>query len=125
MSKFKAVIFDLDGTLLDTIEDLADSMNAVLVDAGYPVHDLQSYKYFVGNGMEKLAFNVLPTEHRDEDTIKACVQKMKNEYAKRWNVKTRPYEGIPELLDALEDMGMDMAVLSNKPDNFTRIIIKE
>lgn len=125
MSKFKAVIFDLDGTLLDTIEDLADLMNAVLAESGYPVHDLQSYKYFVGNGMEKLAYNALPPEHRDEATVKIIAQKMKMEYAKRWNVKTRPYEGIPELLDALEAMGMDLAVLSNKPDNFVKIIIKE
>ena len=125
MSKFKAVIFDLDGTLLDSIEDLADSMNAVLAKAGYPVHDLQSYKYFVGNGMKNLVINALPPEHRNEDTIKIYTQKMKEEYAKRWNVKTRPYEGIPELLDALETMGMDMAVLSNKPDNFTKIIVEE
>ncbi|HHV97247.1 MAG TPA: HAD family hydrolase [Clostridiaceae bacterium] len=125
MSQFKAVIFDLDGTLLDTIEDLADSMNAVLAEAGYPLHGIQSYKYFVGKGMKNLVYNALPPEHRNEETIKVFTQKMKEEYAKRWNVKTRPYDGIPELLDILEVKRIDKAVLSNKPDNFTKIIIKE
>jgi len=125
MNNYRAVIFDLDGTLLDSIEDLSDSMNAVLKDAGYPIHEIQSYKYFVGNGMEKLVFNALPQEYRCEDTIKKLTEKMNQEYDKRWNVKTHPYDGIAELLDALITKNIDMAVLSNKPDKFTKIIVKE
>ncbi|HOJ10857.1 MAG TPA: HAD family hydrolase [Clostridiales bacterium] len=123
--KYKAVIFDLDGTLLDSIDDLADSMNAVLEDAGYPAHDIQSYKYFVGDGMEKLVFRSLPEEYRDTETVKKYAGKMKQEYEKRWNNKTRPYQGIPELLDALSSRDVHIAVLSNKPDNFTKLMIKE
>jgi phosphoglycolate phosphatase len=122
---YKAVIFDLDGTLLDSLEDLADSMNAVLESAGFPVHDVESYKYFVGDGMEKLVFRTLPEKHRDAGTIAKYTEKMKEEYSRRWNVKTKPYKGIAELLDMLTDKAIHMAVLSNKPDNFTKLIIKE
>lgn len=122
---YNAVIFDLDGTLLDSIEDLADSMNAVLKSAGFPVHDVESYKYYVGDGMEKLVFRALPEVYRDNETVKQFSEKMQEEYAKRWNKKTRPYDGIPELLDILAGKNIHMAVLSNKPDNFTKLIVKE
>jgi phosphoglycolate phosphatase len=122
---YKAVIFDLDGTLLNSIEDLADSMNTVLEEAGFPIHDVDSYKYFVGNGIRNLVCQSFPQTHRDSLSVEHFIQNMQEEYAKRWNKKTRPYDDIPELLDKLEEKNIHMAVLSNKPDKFTKLIVKE
>ncbi len=123
--KYKAVIFDLDGTLLDTIDDLGDSMNSVLERHGYPMHDLGAYKYFVGNGMRNLVERALPEDKRDSASIGLALMEMRDEYAKRWADKTRPYPGIPALLDALTMKGIKLAVLSNKLDRFSNDIVKK
>jgi len=111
----RAVIFDLDGTLLDTLEDLADAMNWVLAAAGYPKHPLDAYRHFVGDGIEMLVRRALPEGAWDEDTLPSFVDAMRDEYAQRSTNKTRPYPGIPELLDVLEKRGIPFAILSNKP----------
>lgn len=121
--KFKAVMFDLDGTLLDTIEDLTDSMNIVLGRFGFPAHDPETCKNFVGDGVELFAFRALPENHRDEATVAECVVGMREEYRKRWAQKTRPYHGIPELLDGLTLRNLKMAILSNKPDDATKEMV--
>ena len=121
---FKAVLFDLDGTLLDSLEDLADSMNAVLRRSGHPEHPVEAYKYFVGDGVEALARRALPEGHREAAAIVACVREMREEYGGRWDKKTRPYAGVPELLDGLARRGIKMVVLSNKPDEFTRMMVE-
>ncbi len=114
--RFQAVLFDLDGTLLDTLEDLGDSMNEALASLGFPPHPIESYKYFVGDGVRALALRALPEARRtDEALVSLCVKRMREEYGKRWNAKTRPYPGIPELLDGLTERGVRMCVLSNKP----------
>ena len=123
--KFKAVLFDLDGTLLDTLDDLADSMNAVLEASGYPVHDVEAYKYFVGNGLRNLTERCLPGEHRTPAEIDFHLDKLRKEYEARWDKKTRPYRGIPELLDALAGKGIKIAVLSNKADEFAVRVVKK
>jgi phosphoglycolate phosphatase len=120
---YRAVLFDLDGTLLDTLEDLADSVNAALRSLDFPEHPREAYKYFVGDGMEVLVERALPEDHADSATRAECVARLRREYAQRWAVKTRPYAGIPELLDALTARGMAMGVLSNKPDEFTRLCV--
>lgn len=121
--KFKAVLFDLDGTLLDTIDDLADSMNSVLERRGFPKHGVEKYKYFVGDGMDVLVRRALPLSCTDESVIAGCVSAMKEEYSLRWADKTKPYDGIPELLDALSASGVKLSVLSNKPHEPTGIVI--
>jgi len=113
---YDAVLFDLDGTLLDTLEDLADSMNAVLECEGFPVHETACYRYFVGDGMPNLVRRVLPDANRDRETIEKLIGGMRAEYGRRWADKTKPYEGVPELLDGLEERGVPMAICSNKPD---------
>jgi phosphoglycolate phosphatase len=123
--KYKAAIFDLDGTLLDTIEDLGDSMNYVLEKMGYPTHDMEKYKYFVGNGVINLVSRALPADKRDDGIVKAALAAMKDAYSKRWDVKTKPYPGITDLLDALADKGIKLSVLSNKTDDITKLVIKK
>lgn len=123
--RYKAVLFDLDGTLLDTIEDLSNSMNAVLNKSGFPAHDVEEYKYFIGTGLRNLVRKALPEEKRDEATIDLCLSAMREEYTKRWAEKTHPYEGIPGLLDELAGRNIKMAILSNKADEFTKLIVKK
>jgi len=117
---YKAVLFDLDGTLLDTIEDLADSMNAALASLGLPTHPVEAYKYFVGDGLAKMAERALADEVHEAETIEKCMAAFEEEYAARWRCKTRPYPGVAELLDACSARGVKMAVLSNKPHEATR-----
>jgi phosphoglycolate phosphatase len=123
--KFRAVLFDLDGTLLDTLQDLADSMNGVLLRFGFAGHPREAYKYFVGDGMENLVRRALPETDRDrETTVSECLASMKEAYRGRWMEKTQPYPGIPELLDQLTARRFMLSVLSNKPDDLTRMMVK-
>ena len=121
--KFEAVLFDLDGTLLDTIEDLTDSMNQALKRLGFPGHDSEACKMFVGDGVEIFALRALPENRRDAATVAECVADLRREYSKRWAQKTHPYDGIPELLDRLTSRQIKMSILSNKPDDSTREMV--
>jgi len=123
--KFRAVLFDLDGTLLDTIDDLSDSVNAVLTASGYPIHSTGAYKYFIGNGIRNLIIRALPEDRRDNITIENSLTAMRLEYGKRWSDKTRPYQGIPQLLNSLAENNIKMSILSNKADEFTQLIVKK
>lgn len=118
--KIKGIIFDLDGTLLDTIQDIVDSANAVLKKLKFPTHSVKDYKIFVGDGMANLVCRVLPEGHWDLPTIEKCVKMVKVEYAERWHKNTRPYDGIPELLTELSKRKIKIAILSNKPHEFTK-----
>jgi len=120
---YAAIIFDLDGTLLNTIDDLANSMNLVLEQHDFPVHPVAKYKYFVGNGMDTLTRKVLPPHCTDESFIKTFLEEFQNEYKKTWHNFTQPYPGIEKLLENLEARGIKMSVLSNKADPFTKLII--
>jgi len=118
--RFKAVLFDLDGTLLDTLKDIGNAANRVLAGKGFLTHELDTYRYFVGDGAAMLIKRALPEENRNDDVIRACLTEFLEDYGRNWNVKTKPYEGIPEMLDALNDRGLKMAILSNKPHEFTK-----
>ena len=120
---YSAIIFDLDGTLLNTIDDLANSMNVVLEQHGFPVHPVEQYKLFIGNGMDNLTRRVLPPACTDENFIKTFLDEFQNQYSKTWHNLTKPYPGIEKLLENLEARGIRMSVLSNKTDEFTQIII--
>lgn len=120
-----AIIFDLDGTLLDTLDDLGDSMNSVLAKTGYPTHPIDAYRYFIGDGIEKLVYRALPKDHRDDESVARSKEAMDAEYAKRWNTKTKPYVGVPQLLDELTRRQVPSAILSNKPEPFTILTVKE
>lgn len=117
---FKGVIFDLDGTLLDTIEDIADSMNQVLSENNLPIHDTEAYRLFVGSGIRNLVKKALPESHRDETTIQAYFETMYRLYKENCVNKTRPYDGITDLLDELASRDLKLAILSNKADEMTQ-----
>lgn len=123
--RFKVILFDLDGTLLDTLEDLGNSVNRILAEKGFPTHDLDRYRYFVGNGVLVLIIRVLPEQERNNEVIQACIKSFKKDYGQNWKVKTRPYDGIAEMLDDLVARNLKLAVLSNKPHQFTKQCVEE
>jgi phosphoglycolate phosphatase len=115
-----AAMFDLDGTLLDTLADLGDSMNITLAALGFPTHDYPFYRKAVGDGAPQLVTRSLPPAARTPDTIQAALIRMRAEYERRWTLKTGPYDGILALLEDLRRRGTVITVLSNKPDAKTR-----
>lgn len=98
-------------------------MNKVLTDWGFPIHDTESYKDMVGDGLTRLVEHVLPETHRNSSTIERCTREMEEEYQKRWNKKTRPYDGIPDLLTVLVKRKVKMNVLSNKLEEYTQLAV--
>jgi phosphoglycolate phosphatase len=113
-TRMRAVLFDLDGTLLDTLEDIARAFNRVLAARGLPTHDLSAYRYFVGDGARVLAARALPVETRTEAMIGACTNAYIDDYQQNPIGTARPYDGIPELLTGLTERNLKLAVLSNK-----------
>jgi phosphoglycolate phosphatase len=121
--RFRAVLFDLDGTLLDTIQDLADAMNTVLERHDLQPHPVGSYKLFVGNGMELLVRRALG-QQAPEELVMQCLEQMRSEYAACMVRTTRPYAGIEQMLDGLAARGLILSVLSNKPNAMTREMVQ-
>jgi len=116
----RAILFDLDGTLLDTVEDMGNALNRVLSAQGFPIHPIEAYRYFIGDGAVMLVTRALPEDRRDDETVRSCLKAYLGDYAQSWKVKTKPYDGIAEMLDALSARGLKLVVLSNKPHEFTR-----
>lgn len=110
---FKAVIFDLDGTLIDTLDDLCDSMNFVLSEFGFKIRTKEEIRSFVGNGLGVLAKRSLP-ENCDEDTVEKAVELLKNHYFLHSRIKTKPYNGIVEAIAELKKNSIKCVVLTNK-----------
>lgn len=114
-------MFDLDGTLLDTLEDLADSGNAALEELGFPAHPVEAYRYFVGDGIDELMRRLLPPEEANNRLLGAELRaKYVAQYNNRWHVKTKPYGSIIDALEKIKQRGYSLSVFSNKPDDFTR-----
>ncbi len=122
----KLCIFDLDGTLINSLYDLADAMNFALKKHGFPVHDREKYRFMVGCGISVLADRAMVVPEGTDSEIKAAVLADFNDYYNAHNTDfTVPYDGITELLDSLDEKGIAYCVLSNKPDKFTRSITEE
>lgn len=111
---YGAVLFDLDGTLLDTLADIAQASNTALASLGFPQHPVLAYRYFVGEGLDVLARRILPDNHQGEADAAACLAAIKREYGAGLLVKTRPFDGVPEMLSRLARKKLRLAVVSNK-----------
>lgn len=123
--KFKGVIFDLDGTLVNSLEDIADAMNTVLQNLNYPTHNYEAYQYFIGSGLRNLVSKALPSTHNDEKNIDSCYQLMIEEYSDNCTRKTKSYAGIRELLDYLISQNIKLSVFSNKSDELTKKVVAD
>ena len=113
MKKISTVVFDLDGTLLDSLQDLADSTNHVLAQFGYPVHTLDDIRRFVGNGVKVLMERALP-DNLSPSEFEKVFSEFKAYYVDHCIVKTKPYQGIYELLEKLKERHYKVAIVSNK-----------
>lgn len=113
--RYKLAVFDMDGTVLDTLDDLADAMNAALRETGMPERTREEVRKFVGNGAGELIRRAAP-EGADDEALSALGEAFRARYYAHCADKTRPYDGIPGLLSALRAAGMKTAVVSNKPD---------
>ncbi|MBN1533263.1 MAG: HAD family hydrolase [Spirochaetes bacterium] len=122
--KFNAVIFDLDGTLLDTIGDIAGAANAVLESMGFQAHPVESYRRFLGDGIEVLARRALPESMDDPADVSRIASMIREEYGRRWSASTDHYPGIRSLIEELRGAGIRIAVLSNKPHDFTVLMVR-
>ena len=118
------VIFDLEGTLLNTIDDLADACNHVAKLHGWPTHTVEEYKYFVGNGMTKLAERFVPQDWRTPEGVRQVLGEFMPYYDAHKEDKTAPYPGVPEAVKAMKDGGVCVAVLSNKADQMAGPVVE-
>ena len=115
----KAVLFDLDGTLLDTLQDIASAANRVMEKHGFPVHPVDAYRFFIGHGSRTLAERALPPDRRHAEIVDQCTAEFLETYDAGWDRATRPFDGIYDMLDFLVKKGVRLAVLSNKAHVFT------
>ena len=122
---YKTVVFDLDGTLLNTIDDLADAGNRVCAARGWPQHTVEEYKYFVGNGIPKLVERFSPPEARTPDQLADTLAAFQADYGAHLRDKTAPYPGIPALLARLQAAGVQLAVFRNKADPLARQVVAD
>lgn len=119
----QAVLFDLDGTLLDTAQDLGDAVNVVLSAFHFPLHTPEEIRSFIGQGIKEFVKSALPSSDQSDEMIEHCYQLMQKEYALRWKDHTKPFPQVPELLHTLWVNHIQTAILSNKEDFFTKEIV--
>jgi len=118
------IVFDLDGTLADTIKDIADSVNRILARYGFELHNVDAYKQMVGDGFLSLIEKAIPIDAaKNRDLVQEILAQAVQEYAEHALDATRPFDGSPEILKLLSDWGIQLAVLSNKPQDLSASIV--
>lgn len=120
----KAVLFDLDGTLVNSLADLADSTNYTLSLMGFPPRETEEYKYLVGDGIPKLIERALPEGEKSEENLRRCLEIFMKRYGEHYCDKTAPYGGVIPLLADLKKRGMKLAVISNKAQEMADRVVK-
>ncbi len=125
MDKIKLAVFDLDGTLVNSLYDLGNAVNTALTEFGYPTHEMDEYRYFVGDGTAKLCERALPEDKKTPAEAGRLLARFSEIYAENCFVRTAAYDGIPELLKKLGDAGVVCAVASNKPDEFSQVVVEK
>ncbi len=121
----KGVIFDLDGTLLDTLQDLSDSVNSALLKYGFPAHTPEEYKARIGNGFRNLMEVSLPADCRDDATISNVLNEFLDVYSKNYTRRTKPYDGIEQLLSELTRKNVLLGINSNKRTDYTEELVRK
>ena len=121
---YQAVIFDLDGTLLDTLDDLADAANQTLAHFGQPTHSIDAYRLFVGDGLLTLIDRIIPDGRRGPEDLARYAAKFQELYMANWDATSRPYPGIEEMVAQLAASPLRLCVLSNKPQAFTQLCVQ-
>ena len=119
--RYELAIFDLDGTLLNTLSDLADAANAALKECGYPARSMEEVRTFIGNGVARLIARAVP-QGTSDDAVASVLARFKAIYIQNVNVKTAPYPGVMEMLETLNRRGVRCAVNSNKVDGAVRLL---
>lgn len=122
---FSAVIFDLDGTLLYTLEEIAATGNTALSKLGYATHPVSAYRHFLGGGAKKLAWRILPQDGKSQENYDELLPVLLEEFELSLNTIARPYDGVVEALEVLSSAGKKLAVLSNKPEEFSKIAVEK
>ncbi|MCG9791029.1 HAD family hydrolase [Flavobacterium algicola] len=122
---YKAVIFDLDGTLVNSLQDIASATNKVLTNNNFPTHPDEAYNFFVGSGLRTTVARALPPNSSTEAEVDRLYAQMMEIYSRDCTISTKPYDGIVAMLDQLKTQGIKLAVLSNKSDVLTKKIASE
>lgn len=124
--KYRAAIFDMDGTLINSLEDLKDSVNEMLDHYGFPNHELEEYRYFVGNGARKLIERAVPKDRSgDKNFVDEALKYYDGCYQRRLTNKTKPYDGVLEMLERLKSMRVKIGSVTNKQDQCAQIIAEK
>ncbi len=123
--KFKAIIFDLDGTLLDTLYDLGNCGNNILKRYEFPIHPIEKYKEFIGDGAKKLVERMIPKEKREDNFIEKVTLEFKEEYGKKCDLYSKPFPDIEKLIRQLKEKQIKISILSNKPHELTMRVVEK
>jgi len=124
MDKYKAIVFDLDGTLIDSLEDLIDSCNTVMEQHGFPTYSYENGKRLIGRGLRNLTRDAMPEQYRGDDAfVDELTDSLRVVYGQNYTRKTKPYQGIMAVLDYLQAKHIPFGVCTNKPDKMAKALV--